>query len=84
MKLKSIFKLDSLRIGIILTLVMIYAIHKQPHFLEQLEARAYDMRFRVRGPKPGAPEIVIIQMDEKSVDKLGRWPWPRTDSAPVY
>jgi adenylate cyclase len=47
-------------------------------FFEVLEQKTLDMRFRLRGPiKPG-PETVIAAIDEKSINKLGRFPWPRS------
>ncbi|MEW6261584.1 MAG: adenylate/guanylate cyclase domain-containing protein [Thermodesulfobacteriota bacterium] len=52
-----------------------------PRFLQQVELKALDFRFLVRGPiKPG-PEVVIAAIDEKSVDEIGRWPWPRAKIA---
>ena len=77
MKLKYIPQLNSLRIGIILTLLMLGVIYKRPMFMEQLEARAYDIRFGVRGEQPGTDQIVVVAMDDQSIEKLGRWPWPR-------
>jgi adenylate cyclase len=47
-------------------------------FFEVLEEKTLDARFRMRGPiKPG-PETVIAAIDEKSINKLGRFPWPRS------
>ncbi len=47
-------------------------------FFEILEEKTLDMRFLVRGTiKPG-PETVIAAIDEKSINKLGRFPWPRS------
>ncbi len=75
--LNFLFRLNSLRIGIYLTILMVIVIYQRPMFLEALESKAYDLRFRIRGEQTGAPEIVLVAMDEKSVTKLGRWPWPR-------
>ncbi len=47
-------------------------------FFEMLEQKTLDMRFLIRGSiKPG-PETVIAAIDEKSINKLGRFPWPRS------
>lgn len=46
--------------------------------LSELEARTLDMRFRLRGPRKPSPSIVIVAIDQKSEDVLGRWPFPRT------
>ena len=77
MTTKSIFRLNSLRIGIILTLVMVFLIYKRPMFMEQLEAKATDIRFAARGEEPGDSRIVIAAIDDNSIETLARWPWPR-------
>ena len=46
-------------------------------FLENVEARSLDARFQFRGPvKPGS-EVVIVAIDQKTIDRLG-WPFPRS------
>jgi adenylate cyclase len=47
-------------------------------FFEILEQKTLDMRFLVRGPLKPGPETVIAAIDEKSINKLGRFPWPRS------
>jgi CHASE2 domain-containing sensor protein len=37
----------------------------------------YDAAMRV-APAPADPEILIIAIDEASLEALGRWPWPRS------
>ncbi|MGE3538898.1 MAG: CHASE2 domain-containing protein [Candidatus Tectimicrobiota bacterium] len=49
--------------------------------LSRLELLVSDLRFRVRGPELPGPEVVIAAVDEKSIDQLGRWPWPYTVQA---
>ena len=44
---------------------------------ELLEERLYDYRFKLRGALPPPEEIVIAAIDEKSVERIGRWPWGR-------
>jgi CHASE2 domain-containing sensor protein/tRNA A-37 threonylcarbamoyl transferase component Bud32 len=41
-----------------------------------LEYKTYDMRQRLRQKKPVSP-VVIVAIDDQSIQKLGRWPWPR-------
>ncbi len=43
-----------------------------------LEEKALDMRFTMRGKIAPGPETVIAAIDEKSINKLGRFPWPRS------
>jgi adenylate cyclase len=47
-------------------------------FFEVLEEKTLDMRFAIRGPIAPGPETVIAAVDEKSIAKLGRFPWPRS------
>ena len=54
---------------------------ESPAFLEQLEWKTLDARFRLRGPEKPPPGIAIVAIDDASVAELGRWPWPRTTIA---
>ena len=42
-----------------------------------LEDRLLDYRFKIRGAVKPPEDIVIAAIDEKSIDRLGRWPWGR-------
>jgi adenylate cyclase len=47
-------------------------------FLNKLEAIAYDTRLKFTlPPKQDDPQVVIVDIDEASLAKEGRWPWPR-------
>ncbi|PZV08416.1 MAG: hypothetical protein DCF32_04890 [Leptolyngbya sp.] len=37
----------------------------------------YGLRFRLRGQQPWADQVVLIAIDEPSLDELGAFPWPR-------
>lgn len=41
--------------------------------LEIIEMKTLDLRFRLRGSKQPGDDIVIIAVDEKTEDELGRW-----------
>ncbi len=43
----------------------------------RLELNSLDYRFRVRGRQDPDPRIVIIDIDQRSQEVLGRWPFPR-------
>lgn len=45
--------------------------------LDSLELKSVDFRFQLRGTRPASQDIVVILIDEASIAKLGRWPWPR-------
>ncbi|MDD5737514.1 MAG: CHASE2 domain-containing protein [Candidatus Omnitrophica bacterium] len=46
-------------------------------FFELAEYHGMDILFRLRGPRPVSPEIVIIEIDDASLKAFGRWPWDR-------
>ncbi|MEJ2428756.1 MAG: adenylate/guanylate cyclase domain-containing protein [Deltaproteobacteria bacterium] len=50
-------------------------------FLDRLELKSLDVRFLSRGPEPPGPFAVLAAIDEKSVDEIGKWPWPRAKIA---
>jgi len=64
-------------IGLLLTLLFAGAMHLRPPFLENIEAKLLDYRFRLRGALPPPETVVIAAIDEKSIGRLGRWPWDR-------
>lgn len=50
-------------------------------FIAQLDAALYDLKVRVF-QAPGVDErVVIVDVDEKSLKEIGRWPWPREQTA---
>ncbi len=48
--------------------------------LQGLEDRMLDARMRhwPRDATPMSNEIVLVAIDDKSLEQIGRWPWPRT------
>jgi adenylate cyclase len=42
-----------------------------------LEQRFYDYKFIVRGPVEPSQDIVIVGIDEESLERFGQFPWPR-------
>jgi adenylate cyclase len=69
----------------ITTLVALFAQWKDPAVIrEHIESKTYDLRMRVREqlrPSPRRNDIVIVALDEKSLEEFGRWPWSRTLTA---
>ncbi|MFC1631933.1 CHASE2 domain-containing protein [Candidatus Omnitrophota bacterium] len=48
-----------------------------PNFYNSFESKTIDLRFQLRGPIPQREDILFVEMDERAVEDLGRWPWPR-------
>jgi adenylate cyclase len=66
--------------SVLIVVVIILYIIRIPIF-ELIELKTFDMRFKWRGVKSPSPAIVSAVIDEKSLDKEGRWPWPRSKMA---
>ncbi len=49
--------------------------------LDWAELKTLDLRFRYANATPTDPRITCIDIDDASLDKVGRWPWPRDEQA---
>ncbi len=47
-------------------------------FFERMELNVYDSWFKLRGQRQPGEEIMIVAIDEKSIDRIGPPSWPRT------
>ncbi len=56
-------------------LLLFYILDFKPLVL--LELKTVDVRFRIRGSVKPPSQIVLVTVDEKSLDEEGRWPWSR-------
>lgn len=45
---------------------------------DMIERRFLDLSFQIRGSENPHPDIVIIDIDDQSLLKVGSWPWPRS------
>ena len=45
--------------------------------LQRLDDMIYDFRLNATAPRTLDPRIVIVDIDEKSLGEVGRWPWSR-------
>jgi signal transduction histidine kinase/CHASE2 domain-containing sensor protein len=48
-----------------------------------LSAASLNMLFRFRGALPPPDDIVIVAIDDESLQRVGNWPWPRSVMASV-
>ena len=65
-------------IALIVALVLSALYLGNARFFQVLEEKTLDMRFALRGKIDPGPETVIAAIDEKSINKLGRFPWSRS------
>lgn len=50
-------------------------------FLQDIEQRTLDARFALRGKRPVDPRIVIVGIDDKTLQTIGSYPLPRSNYA---
>jgi adenylate cyclase len=80
-RLGSILKSPIVRWVTGVTLLVSILLLWRPTFTEFMELKLYDLKFRVRGPKPAGQDVVILGIDDDSLKAVGRWPWSRDDMA---
>ena len=64
--------------GLLLSVAVsaIYLIH--PLFIASTNKRTTDMVMAMTQAKPASGSVVIVDIDEKSLDRYGQWPWSRS------
>src|SRR3989304_1074933 len=81
---KSVKKVTPILISILVFIIVItiYNLEDRDMFkalriFRAIEQKSMDVRFQIRGKRNPGGEIVIVAIDENSIKKLGRYPWPR-------
>jgi len=72
-KSKKLYKKLSI---IVLSILLVIAIFKI-HWLYNLELSSINLRFSLRGEEKVRDPIVIIGIDDSSIEELGNFPWDR-------
>ena len=73
----------TLIVGIILTflLTLLYLTYQSSmtlrNMFDMFEFKTVDLRYQLRGEIKKDFEVVIIGIDEKSLNEIGKWPWRR-------
>ncbi len=49
-----------------------------PAPVEEIRVRTFDAFQRIEPRKKTIRPVTIVDIDDKSLEKLGQWPWPRT------
>ena len=80
-------KKKTMFIFITVSLLLIAAIEtlyiSTPSFMKKINNTLIDTAFRYRGSLPADERIVIVDVDEKSLQTLGQWPWSRDKIATI-
>jgi len=80
-QVKNLLKIRPLTMTAMVVLAVSLAYVAGVPFLDLMEYRTMDLRFRFRGPVPPGPEVVLAVIDEKSIAEEGKWIWPRVKIA---
>jgi len=73
----SVFWKSNWFLGLLVTLLFLVAFGIGFSPLQTLELKAYDVAVSTN-TKPADNRIVVIDIDDESIDRIGRWPWPRS------
>lgn len=80
MKKLAVLKPTAFKLALLITLIILAVCHfagNNIQLFEIFELKLLDMRFKIRGIRPPADEVVIVAIDDTSIEHFGRWPWPR-------
>ena len=76
-----------IRYALSLALTVVFLLHvseiSRIPILSSLENLAYDARLKITLPEKVDKQVVIIDIDEKSLNELGQWPWNRNIMARI-
>ena len=76
--MKNILKRTNLLISLLVAIFFIFLSFRAFPLLEGLEKIVYGVQMRLDLPGAGGENtIAIVNIDEKSINQLGPWPWPR-------
>ncbi len=63
--------------GCVVTLCTLCVLILRPELYEHAEHKTYDVLLTETRKRPPGPVPVLVAIDDRSLAKLGQWPWPR-------
>ncbi|MFT5698436.1 MAG: adenylate cyclase [Desulforhopalus sp.] len=79
--IQGILTPSAFKAGIICTLlcclVYFFTSSPKPEIFTAFDTRLMDIMFHLRGTEDSSGSVVIVDIDEKSLQEYGQWPWPR-------
>jgi len=68
--------LNAFTVSVLITLLSLYIYSLNLTIFKHLELKAYDFKMSLRSTRPVSGQVVIVAIDEHSLKREGRWPWP--------
>ncbi|UOD34475.1 adenylate/guanylate cyclase domain-containing protein [Deferribacteraceae bacterium V6Fe1] len=84
MKRVLIYKISAI---LLIAFIGLFFYHQRYSFLEKISLGVNDYKYKIKSyfaPSEINKDIVIVAVDEKSINKLGRWPWDRKKIAELF
>ena len=73
--------LSAFKVGILSTflccIVYSFTATQKAEIFYTLDSHIVDFMFHLRGTEDSSGSVVIVDIDEQSLNKYGQWPWPR-------
>jgi len=79
--LKKLIRFNPLTLSILLILVGIALYLMEVPFLELMELKTIDLRYTSQESAGQESDVILAVIDEESIDKEGKWMWPRSKMA---
>jgi len=71
------FPLTDVIVGAVISAVLFVGFFVGFGPLDSLELKLYDVRAKMRATHKVGDQIVIVAVDDPSIQQIGSWPWPR-------
>jgi adenylate cyclase len=65
-------------LGLALVAVLVLIRYADPILIEELRLKAFDFYQTLQPADPPIRPVVIVDIDEESINTYGQWPWPRS------
>lgn len=78
---KNILKRHPVVIAVLIIIIGIFAYSIEISFLDLIELKTIDLRFKARQRTALGTDVVLAVIDEKSIAREGKWIWPRSKFA---
>lgn len=81
-RLYNILKPSPFKIGIVIVLIANFIYwdfgNHKPAIFKSIDNYITNVMFKYRGKANPTGSVIIVDIDEESLNKIGQWPWPRT------